>query len=147
MLNPIPVADSAHGIVTQPPHSPACSGVIGASEAPKSTVRAPICLIPSPDPTGLYFTGVPVLLSNPVIQFDINGATRVDPAPFSVAEANAGTASAIAPTSPSARPINFLRVKACPFDRRRRLRTEAISQSPETRSLGLRLCCEHVKSR
>ena len=58
----------------------------------------------------MYLTAVPVLVSNPFTQFAISGATRVEPAPFNVAEASAGTASAIAATSPSARPINLLRV-------------------------------------
>jgi hypothetical protein len=41
-LNPMPVADSAHGIWTQPFHASACAGVSGASDAPKSTERAEI---------------------------------------------------------------------------------------------------------
>ncbi len=51
ILKPIPVAVSAQGICTQPLQAAACSGVIGASEAPKSTVRAVICLMPVPEPT------------------------------------------------------------------------------------------------
>ena len=47
----MPVAVSAHGIWTQPLQPAACAGVIGASEAPKSTVRAEICAMPAPEPT------------------------------------------------------------------------------------------------
>src|SRR5262249_29861220 len=50
------VADSAHGIWTQSAHPFAWSGVIGASEAPKSTVRPVIASIPPPDPIGPYVT-------------------------------------------------------------------------------------------
>jgi hypothetical protein len=46
------VAESAHGIWTQPLHAVNWSGDIGASEAPKSTVRAVIAAIPPPDPIG-----------------------------------------------------------------------------------------------
>ena len=38
----MPVAVSAQGIWTQPLHAAAWAGVSGASEAPKSTVRAVI---------------------------------------------------------------------------------------------------------
>ena len=48
MLKPMPVADSAQGICTQPLQAAACSGVSGASEAPKSTVRAVIWAMPAP---------------------------------------------------------------------------------------------------
>ena len=46
------IAESAHGIWTQPPHFVVWSGDIGASEAPKSTVRAVIAAIPAPEPVG-----------------------------------------------------------------------------------------------
>src|SRR5512146_2726431 len=80
-LKPTPVALSAHGICTQLLHAPACSGVSGASEAPKSTVRAVIWEIPAPEPTEAYLTGMPSLISKPLIQLAIRGATRVEPAP------------------------------------------------------------------
>src|SRR5262245_42386426 len=105
-LKPTPVADSAHGIVTHPLHSAACSEVIGASDAPKSTVRFAICLIPSPEPTGAYLMLVPPPTSNPLIQFAISGATSVDPAPVRLAEAIAGTARTRTPTRPREKPSN-----------------------------------------
>ena len=50
------VAESAHGMSRQPLHAFAWSGVSGASEAPKSTVRAVIAAMPAPEPVGLYET-------------------------------------------------------------------------------------------
>ena len=47
----IEVAASAHGIWTHPLHAENWSELIGASEAPKSTVRAVICAMPAPEPT------------------------------------------------------------------------------------------------
>src|SRR3954447_13746837 len=47
------VAESAHGIWTQPLQAVAWSGVSGASDAPKSTLRPLMALIPAPEPTGL----------------------------------------------------------------------------------------------
>src|ERR1700753_4504642 len=79
-LKPRPVAERAHGIVTQLLQPLACSGVIGASDAPKSTVPLEICLMPSPEPTAAYLTGMPSLISKPLIQLVIRGATRVAPA-------------------------------------------------------------------
>ncbi len=49
--NATPVALSAQGIWTHSLHSAACVLVSGASDAPKSTVRAEICAIPAPEPT------------------------------------------------------------------------------------------------
>src|SRR3954447_954445 len=86
-LKPTPVAERAHGTCTQPLQAAACSGVSGASEAPKSTVRAVIWAMPVPDPTAAYLTGMPSLISNPLIQLAISGATRVEPAPFKPAAA------------------------------------------------------------
>ena len=45
------MAESAHGIWTQPLQASNCSRVSGASDAPKSTVRLVIAWIPAPDPT------------------------------------------------------------------------------------------------
>ncbi len=42
--------DSAQGIWTQPLQAAIWSGVSGASEAPKSTVRAVIAAMPPPEP-------------------------------------------------------------------------------------------------
>ncbi len=51
MLNPTPVADSAQGIWTQLLQAAACVGFSGASDAPKSTRRWEMSVIPVPDPT------------------------------------------------------------------------------------------------
>src|ERR1044071_10201802 len=80
-LKPTPVAERAHGICAQLLQSDACAGVSGASEAPKSTVRAVIWAIPAPEPTAPYLTGMPSLISKPLIQFAMSGATSVDPGP------------------------------------------------------------------
>src|ERR1700704_2815213 len=117
-LKPRPVAESAHGTVTQPLQAAACSGVIGASEAPKSTVRFETCLMPSPEPTAAYLTGMPSLISKPLIQFAISGATRVEPAPERAAEALAVETAAVPPTvPPTAMRIasNLLRIKSVSF--------------------------------
>src|ERR1700760_1410910 len=121
MLKPRPVAERAHGIVAQPLHSAACWGVIGASEAPKSTVRLEISLMPSPEPTEEYLTGMPSLISKPLIQFCISGLTRVEPAPVRpAADALAVATAAVPPTvPPTAMRIasNLLRIKSVPFKR------------------------------
>ena len=46
---------SAHGIWTQPLQAENWSGVSGASEAPKSTCRFVIAVMPAPEPVGLYW--------------------------------------------------------------------------------------------
>src|ERR1700712_3485848 len=117
-LKPRPVADSAHGTVTQPLQAASCSGVIGASEAPKSTVPLLIALMPSPEPTAAYLTGMPSLISKPLIQFVISGATSVEPAPERAAEALAVETAAVPPTvPPTAMRIasNLLRIKSVSF--------------------------------
>src|SRR5205085_2942848 len=114
MLMPMPVADRAQGIWTQPLQAAACSGVSGASEAPKSTVRAVIWEMPVPEPTAEYLTGIPSLISNPLIQFCISGATSVEPAPVRAAEAFAVATVAMPPTVPASAmkmPSNLLRIK------------------------------------
>src|SRR4051794_6033750 len=99
-LKPTPVAERAHGIWTQPLQAAACSGVNGASEAPKSTVRAVIWAIPVPDPTAAYWTGMPSLISKLLFQLAIRGATSVEPAPVSpAAEAAAVVTDAVPPTA------------------------------------------------
>ena len=55
MLYGIEVADSAHGIWTQPLHALNWSLESGASLAPKSTVRLVIAAMPPPLPIGLYW--------------------------------------------------------------------------------------------
>ena len=52
----IAVPASAHGIWTQPLQALNWSGVSGASEAPKSTVRFVIAWMPPPEPIGLYWS-------------------------------------------------------------------------------------------
>jgi hypothetical protein len=51
MLYDSVVAVSAHGISTQPPQAVAWLVLSGASEAPKSTVRLVMSLMPAPEPT------------------------------------------------------------------------------------------------
>src|SRR5919198_4698271 len=77
----IDVADSAQGIWTQPLHAANCSGVSGASLAPKSTVRLMICWIPPPEPIGPYVTLRPKAESTFGIHADTSGATNELPAP------------------------------------------------------------------
>src|SRR3989442_1023716 len=111
----IEVADNAHGICTQPRQAANWSGVSGASEAPKSTVRFVIALIPPPDPIGPYVTlilrslwifGIHVLTS-----FETNvlpAPVRLESARFELdAPAAATTASAITPSSAS-ESVSFL---------------------------------------
>ena len=52
MLYGIDVAERAHGTTTQLLQSASCDDESGASEAPKSTVRAVIEAIPAPEPVG-----------------------------------------------------------------------------------------------
>src|SRR6187397_292961 len=105
---------------TQPLQALACSGVNGASEAPKSTVRAVIWAIPVPEPTAAYLTGIPSLISKLLIQLAISGATRVEPAPVRpAAEAAAGATEAVPPTSATAEisaASNLFRSNAGPFE-------------------------------
>src|SRR6201989_2381941 len=119
MLKPMPVAERAHGIVAQPPHAPACSAVIGASDAPMSTARFVTCLMPSPEPTPEYLTGMPSLISKPLIQLVKSGWTRVEPAALRpAAEALAVDTAAVPPTvPPTAMRIasNLLRIKSVSF--------------------------------
>src|SRR3954451_6025626 len=118
-LNPRPVAERAQGIWTQPLQAPACSGVSGASEAPKSTVLAVIWAIPVPEPTAEYLTGMPSLISKLAIQFPINGAINVEPAPvMPAAEAVAVVTDAVPPTATRAvvsRASSLLRSNAYSF--------------------------------
>src|ERR1700759_5715524 len=119
VLKPRPVAHRPHGIVTPPLHLASCSGVIGASDAPKSTVPLEMALMPWPEPTAEYLTGMPSLISKPLIQFVISGATSVEPAPVRpAAEALAVVTAAVPPTvPPTAMRIasNLLRIKRCSF--------------------------------
>ena len=59
MLYGIDVAESAHGTTRQPLHALSWSLDRGASEAPKSTVRAVIAEMPPPEPTGEYVMLMP----------------------------------------------------------------------------------------
>src|SRR5512132_4418433 len=76
------VADSAHGTWTQPLHAAAWSGLSGASDAPKSTVRAVIAWMPPPEPIGLYDTSRR-RSARGGIQAWMSGSTSDDPAPLS----------------------------------------------------------------
>src|SRR6516164_2953242 len=66
------IAPRAHGIWKQPLHPANWSGVSGASEAPKSTVRPLIAAIPAPEPDGESFC-----------HRDMSGDTNELPAPTS----------------------------------------------------------------
>src|ERR1700746_3566350 len=116
ILKPTPVAVSAHGTCTQPLHLAACSGVSGASEAPKSTVRAVIWAIPAPEPTAPYFTEMPSLISKPLIQLAMSGATNVEPAPVRPAAEALAAPVAMTKTAAKATPSNLMRFKGIPFD-------------------------------
>ena len=59
MLYGIDVAERAHGTTTQLLQSASCDDESGASEAPKSTVRAVIEAIPAPEPVGEYLMLIP----------------------------------------------------------------------------------------
>src|SRR6185503_3110169 len=72
---------SAHGITTQPLHAVSWSGESGASEAPKSTVRAVICAMPAPDPVAEYVILIPSALSAAGIHFEMSGNGNVAPVP------------------------------------------------------------------
>src|ERR687888_1636582 len=79
----IDVADSAHGIWTQPLHAANWSGVSGASLAPKSTVRFVIALMPPPEPIGPYVTLRPSCVSTACVQTWTSFDTNELPAPVS----------------------------------------------------------------
>src|SRR5947209_16809188 len=79
----IDVAESAHGIWTQPLHAANWSGESGASLAPKSTVRFVIAAMPPPLPIGLYVTLSPVFDSKSACHCETSGKTNVLPAPTS----------------------------------------------------------------
>ena len=108
--------------MTQSLHSVAWVEVSGASDAPKSTVRAMISLIPVPDPTPAYVTGMLSLDSNAGFQyFSTSGWTRVEPAPVIVAPALAVATElpTVARTAALvAMPTNLVRVKGVPFESR-----------------------------
>ena len=55
----IDVAERAHGITTQPLQAVSWSADSGASEAPKSTVRAVTPAMPAPEPVGEYVRLIP----------------------------------------------------------------------------------------
>src|SRR5436305_6270132 len=120
MLNPRPVALRAQGICTQPLQAAACSGVSGASEAPKSTVLAVIWAIPEPEPTApkLTLTLPWPAASKPLAQLASSGATSVEPAPVRFAEAAAVERVVMHPTIPVTamrKPNNLLRIKRDSF--------------------------------
>src|SRR5262245_50716841 len=132
---------SAHGMTTQPLQAVSWSGERGASDAPKSTVRAVIWAIPAPDPVPEYVILSPSALSTAGIHFEMSGNGKVAPVPTSepavgfadadcVLPAKAASATTASTTSPAARrrfmilvPLS-LRFDEClplaPFERSRR---------------------------
>src|SRR5262245_40675003 len=74
---------SAHGMTTQPLQAVSWSGDSGASDAPKSTVRAVICAMPAPDPVPEYVSLIPRALSTAGIHFEMSGNGNVAPVPTS----------------------------------------------------------------
>src|SRR5438034_10600480 len=74
---------SAHGMTTQPLQAVSWSGESGASEAPKSTVRAVIWAIPAPEPVAEYVTLMPRAWSTAGIHFEMSGNGNVAPVPTS----------------------------------------------------------------
>src|SRR5712691_1106683 len=83
MLYGIDIPASAQGITTQLLHAVSWSGERGASEAPKSTVRAVIWAMPPPDPIALYVILIPSAWSTAGIHFEMSGNGNVAPAPTS----------------------------------------------------------------
>src|SRR5215471_19914608 len=78
------VADSAHGICTQPLHAVNWSDDSGASDAPKSTVRAVTAEMPPPEPIGEYVRLMPNAEPSCGIHADTSGNTNELPAPVMV---------------------------------------------------------------
>src|SRR6187200_1891787 len=74
---------SAQGITTQPLQAASWSGVSGASDAPKSTVRAVIWAMPAPDPVAVYVRLIPSELLTAGIHFEMSGNGNVAPVPTS----------------------------------------------------------------
>src|SRR5215510_11020802 len=101
-LYAIEVADSAHGIWTQPLQAVNWSGDSGASDAPKSTVRAVTAEMPPPEPIGEYVSPIPNADPSCGIHCETSGNTNELPAPvmdtslFLVADASARPAIAAA---------------------------------------------------
>src|SRR5215510_9471040 len=104
---------SAHGMTTQPLQAVSWSGESGASEAPKSTVRAVIWAMPAPDPVPEYVILIPSALSTAGIHFEMSGTGNVAPVPTSepasgfadadwVLPAKAASATTASTTSPAA---------------------------------------------
>src|SRR5262249_5241820 len=113
----------------------AWAGVSGASEAPKSTVRAVICAIPVPDPTAAYVMLSPYLRSKSIAQAPSSGATSVDPAPVSEAalatvEPNADPAIRHVLTAAATMIETLFRVKCPPKGR--------VSANPSSRQICFR---------
>src|SRR5215813_795359 len=111
----IDVADSAHGIWTQPLQALNWSGDRGASLAPKSTVRLVTAVIPAPEPTPLYWRLIPYADPTGLIHCETRGCTKVLPAPLivsallraeappAVAATNAAATTARSPASTAVR--------------------------------------------
>src|ERR687888_556373 len=92
----IDVAESAHGIWTQPLQASNWSGVSGASLAPKSTVRAVMAAMPPPEPIGEYWSSYPKAAPTGAIHWETSGETNELPAPLRVVPLRfAGAAPAV----------------------------------------------------
>ena len=108
------MAEKAHGIWTQPLQAANWSGVIGASLAPKSTVRPVIAAMPAPLPTAAVVDVGGAVVGRPLRD---SGATNVLPAPLSdafLADAPArpvNAASATAATPSTTRTAARLRLR------------------------------------
>ncbi len=72
--------------------------------------------MPAPEPTDPYLTGMPSLISKPLIQLAISGATSVDPAPVRPAAEALAAPVAMTKTAVMATPSNLMRFKRIPFD-------------------------------
>src|SRR3954453_12211688 len=74
--------------------------------------------MPVPEPTAEYLTGMPSLISKLLIQLAISGATSVEPAPVTAAEAAAAVTEAMIPTDATtaiSRRSNLVRCNADSF--------------------------------
>src|SRR5215510_12367226 len=81
MLYGMDVAERAHGITVQPLQAESWSAESGASDAPKSTVRAVMAAMPAPEPVGEYVMLIPYAFPTSGIHFEMSGNGNVAPAP------------------------------------------------------------------
>src|ERR671930_804969 len=97
----IAVADSAHGICTQPLQAANSSFESGASLAPKSTVRAVIAAMPPPEPIGEYWSSYPKAAPTGAIHWETSGETNELPAPLRVVPLRFAGAAPAVPAPPT----------------------------------------------